>query len=119
MPTSIYDGAVYGGYAAMATGFGFNRNAVVSAARQLTDIRSDLEVVGQQTPRPSPTGSIDVDEALQEFTKSAIQHQHGLTAAVAAAVDRLNRVVADHAQVDNSLGRQLPTQQPLKGESHE
>ncbi|MFG1654493.1 hypothetical protein ACGFIE_31630 [Micromonospora sp. NPDC049275] len=103
----------------MATGFGFNRDAVVSAARQLTDIRSDLEFVGQRAPRPTPTGSSDVDLALQEFTTSAIQHQRGLTAAVAGVADRLNRVVAGHAQVDDSLGRQLPTHQPSKGKNHE
>ncbi|MCF0092891.1 hypothetical protein AB0B39_10445 [Micromonospora sp. NPDC049114] len=103
----------------MATGFGFDRDAVVDAARQLTHVRSDLESTGQQTPRLAATGSRDVDVALTDFTTAATRHRAGLLAAVAAAAARLDGVVAGHAQLDSALGSQLPTNQPSKGKTHE
>ncbi|MGC4879181.1 hypothetical protein ACLQ26_23350 [Micromonospora sp. DT43] len=103
----------------MATGFGFDRDAVVEAARQLTNVRSELESSGQQTSRLAPTGSNEVDVALQDFTTAATRHQTSLVAAVAAATARLDGVVAGHAQLDSSLGSQLPTNQPSKGKTHE
>ncbi|MGV9213970.1 hypothetical protein ACTFTM_19110 [Micromonospora sp. RB23] len=103
----------------MATGFGFDRNAVVDAARQLTQVRSELESTGQQIPRLAPTGSPDVDVALREFTTTATRHESGLMTAVAATATRLDGVVTGHAQLDNSLGSRLPTDQPAKEKTHE
>ncbi|MFG3555934.1 hypothetical protein ACGGAQ_16290 [Micromonospora sp. NPDC047557] len=103
----------------MATGFGFDRDAVLDAARQLTRVRSDLESTGQRSPRLTPTGSSDVDAALQDFTTAATRHQTALLAAVAAAAARLDGVVAGHARLDSALGSQLPTNQPSKGKTHE
>ncbi|MCX5065610.1 hypothetical protein OOJ91_06910 [Micromonospora lupini] len=103
----------------MATGFGFDRDRVVDAARQLTHVRSDLESAGQRTPRLAPTGSSEIDAALQQFSTAATRHQTGLLAAVTAAAARLDGVVAGHAQLDSSLGSQLPTNKPSKGKTHE
>ncbi|MEU8220391.1 hypothetical protein AB0C47_32010 [Micromonospora taraxaci] len=103
----------------MATGFGFDRDAVLQAAQQLTGVRSDLESARQQARPVTATGSNDVDQALNEFTKAAIQHQAGLTAAVGAAAARLHGVVTGHAELDSSLSGQLSTNQPSKGRSDE
>ncbi|MFG1914790.1 hypothetical protein [Micromonospora sp. NPDC048898] len=103
----------------MATGFGFDRDAVLQAVRQLTDVRSGLESARQQTGQLPKTGSYDIDLALDEFTEAAIEHQTDLLAAVAAVADRLDGVVTGHAQLDSALANELPTNQHAKGKRDE
>ncbi|MFG1836822.1 hypothetical protein ACGFH8_00150 [Micromonospora sp. NPDC049175] len=100
----------------MATGFGFDRDAVLQAVRQLTDVRSELESARRQTGQLPKTGSHDVDQALYEFTKATVHHQTRLAAAVAAAADGLNDVVTGHAQLDSALANELSTNQQAKGD---
>ncbi|MFF0151640.1 hypothetical protein [Micromonospora sp. NPDC005203] len=103
----------------MATGFGFDREAVLQAVQQLTAVRSGLEATRQQARQLSATGSRDVDLALHDFTNAAIQHQTGLVAAVTAAADRLDDVVNGHDQLDSALGSRLSTNQQAKGHINE
>ncbi|MEU8327433.1 hypothetical protein [Micromonospora sp. NPDC048839] len=103
----------------MATGFGFDRDAVLQAVQQLTGVRSGLESTRQQTGQQTTTGSRDVDLALHDLTKAAIQHETGLVAAVTAVADRLDGVVTGHAQLDSALGSRLSTNQQAKGKIDE
>ncbi|MEU7588690.1 hypothetical protein AB0A95_20635 [Micromonospora sp. NPDC049230] len=93
----------------MATGFGFDRDAVLQAVQQLTGVRSELESARQQAGQLSASGSRDVDLALRDFTQAAIQHQTTLVAAVAAVAGRLDDVVTGHAELDSALANERPT----------
>ncbi|WP_410817061.1 hypothetical protein [Micromonospora sp. 050-3] len=103
----------------MATGFGFDRDAVLAAAAALRSLTSELEASRRQTGSSSTTGSENVDQALHGFTEAAARHQGGLAASVGAAASLLDDVVVSHAQLDSSLGDQLASNQPSKGKSDE